>query len=175
MQSRIMRAPALIGAATLALASLQPDMAAAQPVQASAEHGAALTSASELNSAIATMKTRLKPDTDLLWQPVLMADGTTAALEYWHRPRPPAVHVAEAEYVTVMQGSGWMLSGGTMTQSRETHPGLLEGAVIQGGTKRELKAGDVFLVPAGMPHYFGIHGDGLVLLGIKIPHSAGKN
>jgi len=27
----------------------------------------------------------------------------------------------------------------------------------------------VFLIPAGMPHYFGIDGGELVLLGIKIP------
>jgi len=156
--------------ATAALLA-NPSQAAEVPPAAAVEatHGAALISVDGLQQQISSMKSRVKPDTFLLWQPVLLANGTTAALEYWHRPRPPAVHVHEAEYVTVMQGSGWMLSGGTMTQSHQTRPGLLEGAEIEGGTKRVLKRGDVFLIPAGMPHYFGIDGGELVLLGIKIP------
>ncbi|WP_343615021.1 cupin domain-containing protein [Novosphingobium sp.] len=159
--------------AVLAMLHAVPSQAAdTAPLPIEASHGAALISADDLGAQISAMKARVKPDTSLLWQPVLLANGTTAALEYWHRPRPPAVHVREAEYVTVMQGSGWMLSGGTMTQSHETHPGLLEGGEIQGGTKRALKRGDVFLIPAGMPHYFGIEGEGLVLLGIKIPSAS---
>lgn len=156
--------------AALAVLLAAPSRAAdAAPMPVEATHGAALIAADDLAAQISAMKARLKPDTTLLWQPVLLAHGTMAALEYWHRPRPPAVHVHEAEYVTVMQGSGWMLSGGTMTQSHETHPGLLEGGEIQGGTRKTLKRGDVFLIPAGMPHYFGIESGELVLLGIKIP------
>lgn len=155
--------------ASAATRPASPPPIPAHPATATADHGGALMTDAELREQIAIMKAELKPETYLLWRPVLTADRSTAALEYWHRPRPPAAHIAEAEYVTVMGGSGWMLSGGTLSQAHETRPGLLEGDEIQGGTRRELKPGDVFLIPAGMPHWFGIHGESLILLGIKLP------
>lgn len=162
-------------AAIMVLSSCQSAMAAPPPTPATADHGGAVIGEADLRRQIAMMKADLKPDTSLLWRPVITADGSTAALEYWHRPRPPAVHTVDAEYVLVMDGSGWLLSGGTMTHGHETRPGLVEGDAIEGGTKRELKAGDVFLIPAGMPHWFGIHGEGLVMLGIKMPAPVKKN
>lgn len=164
-------------AMALLLASHQAAGAAPRsptPPPIPADKSGAVVSSAQLHQRIAVMKADLRPDTTLLWQPVLMADGHIAALEYWHRPRPPAVHITQAEYVTVVEGSGWMLSGGKLTNGREMHPGLIEGDEIEGGTRRELKPGDVFLIPAGMPHWFGIHGQGLVLLGIKLNPAPAK-
>ncbi|MEN2790396.1 hypothetical protein ABC974_12225 [Sphingomonas oligophenolica] len=45
---------------------------------------------------------------------------------------------------------------------------MIEGSRIEGGTTRSLHPGDVFPVPAGTPHWFGITGERLVLLGTKI-------
>ncbi|WP_084455364.1 cupin domain-containing protein [Novosphingobium rosa] len=150
-----------------------PLVAAATPPQpATAQAGGALVTGPDLHRQIEMMKADLKPDTSLLWRPVITADGLTAALEYWHKPRPPAAHITEAEYVMVVEGHGWMVSGGTFAHAQETHPGLLEGDEITGGVSRDLGPGDVFLIPAGMPHWFGIRGEGLVLLGTKIPASA---
>jgi quercetin dioxygenase-like cupin family protein len=61
-----------------------------------------------------------------------------------------------------------MISGGTLADAKVTRPDLTEGSRIVGGTTRTLKTGDVFLVPAGVPHWFGITGERLVLLGTKL-------
>ena len=46
---------------------------------------------------------------------------------------------------------------------------LVEGSRIENGKSRTLGPGDVILIPAGVPHWFGITGERLVLLGIKLP------
>ena len=99
--------------------------------------------------------------------PLVQADGTSAALEYWKAPGKPTVHPDEAEYATVMAGSGTLVSGGTLVAPKLRFAGLVEGDRIEGGTTRKLAVGDVFLIPAGVPHWFGIDGK-LVMLGTKI-------
>lgn len=129
-----------------------------------------LASSAETRAAVAAMRRDMKPGQNFLWRPLLQAGGATAALEIWKAPGRPAIHKAEAEYATVVSGAGTLLTGGTMADPEETHPGLLQGSRIEGGTSRTLKPGDTFLVPAGMPHWFGIEQGGeLVLLGIKVP------
>jgi mannose-6-phosphate isomerase-like protein (cupin superfamily) len=78
------------------------------------------------------------------------------------------VHPDQAEYVVVIAGEGSMVSGGRLVDPATTNPTLIEGSRIDGGVTRRLRPGDVFLVPAGTPHWFGIDGDRLVLLGTKI-------
>jgi mannose-6-phosphate isomerase-like protein (cupin superfamily) len=78
------------------------------------------------------------------------------------------VHPDQAEYVFVVTGEGTMVSGGRLVDPVTTNPTLIEGSRIEGGTTRSLHPGDVFLVPAGVPHWFGITGGRLVLLGTKI-------
>ncbi len=102
------------------------------------------------------------------WRPLLQDGKTVAALEYWKAPGKPAVHPDEAEYALVIEGAGTLIFGGTMADAKETRPGLVEGSRIEGGTTRTLGPGDVILIPAGVPHWFGIDGK-LVLLGMKLP------
>lgn len=105
------------------------------------------------------------------YQPLVQDGETVAALEYWKAPGKPAVHPDEAEYAIVIEGAGTLVSGGTMADAKQTRPGLVEGSRIDGGTTRTLAPGDVILVPAGVPHWFGIDGK-LVLLGMKLPRRA---
>lgn len=125
--------------------------------------------AADVQAQVAAMGQAMKPGQGFLWQPVVRDGATVAALEYWKKPGPPAVHPAEAEYTIVIAGAGSLVSGGTLVDARTTKPGLTEGSRIDGGTTRQLAPGDVILIPAGTPHWFGISGDRLVLLGIKIP------
>ena len=127
------------------------------------------TPAAGIATAIAAMGRAMKPDQGFAWQPIAQADGSTAALEYWKKPGRPAVHPDDAEYTIVMEGAGTMISGGTLVDPRLKNPQLTEGSRIDGGTTRTLAPGDVILIPAGTPHWFGITGDRLVLLGIKLP------
>lgn len=123
----------------------------------------------DVQAQVEDMRASMAPDQGFLWRPLVRGGDAVAALEYWRKPGKPAVHPNQAEYVIVIAGSGTMVSGGTMTDAVQTNPTLIEGSKIEGGTTRALHPGDVFLIPAGTPHWFGIDGDRLVLLGTKIP------
>lgn len=128
--------------------------------------GQGMASAQDLATAIAGMR-RSIGDKAIALQPMLRGGGASAALEYWAKPLPPAVHSGEIEYVTVMQGSARLIYGGMLSAPREVRPGLLQGDEIVGGLTRDLRPGDVVLIPAGMPHWFGPGPEGIAMLGIK--------
>lgn len=134
--------------------------AAAQSVPADVAAGA------DIRAKVAEMGATMKGG--FAYQPLVRDGETVAALEYWKAPGKPAVHPDEAEYAIVIDGAGTLVSGGTMADAKETRPGLVEGSRIDGGITRRLGPGDVILVPAGVPHWFGIDGR-LVLLGMKLP------
>lgn len=104
------------------------------------------------------------------WQP-LLRDGTNiAAIEYWSAAARPAIHPVEAEYATVLDGTGTLVTGGTLVGAKIVRPGFVDGDRIEGGTARMLHKGDTVLIPAGVAHWFGIPaGKMLILLGIKVP------
>lgn len=123
----------------------------------------------EVRAQIQAMLATMKPDQGFMWRPLVRDGETVAAIEIWKKPGRPAVHPAEAEYAIVLEGSGTLVSGGTLTDARTSNASLVEGSRIEGGTSRTLGPGDVVLIPAGVPHWFGITGDRLILLGVKLP------
>lgn len=137
-------------------------------VAQSANPPAAVADGAEIRTAVAEMAAEMREGQGFHYRPLLRDGRTVAALEYWKAPGRPAVHPSEAEYAVVIEGAGTLVSGGTMAEPRETRPGLVEGARIEGGATRTLHPGDVILVPAGVPHWFGVTGGKLVLLGMKL-------
>lgn len=129
----------------------------------------AFASGADMTAQVAAMAKAMKPGQGFAWQPLVRDGETIAALEYWKTPGKPAVHPDQAEYAIVIAGAGTLISGGTLDAARSVKPDLTEGDRIVGGTTRTLKPGDVMLIPAGVPHWFGISGGRLVLLGIKLP------
>jgi mannose-6-phosphate isomerase-like protein (cupin superfamily) len=129
-------------------------------------------SAADVQAQVEAMRQAMKPGQGFLWRPLVRGGDAVAALEYWTKPGKPAVHPDQAEYVVVVAGEGSMISGGRLVDPATTNPTLIEGSRIDGGVTRRLRPGDVFLVPAGTPHWFGIDGDRLVLLGTKIAQPA---
>ena len=144
-------------------------MLLAAPAMAGAADPTAFASHAEVQAQVAAMDKAMTPGQGFAWQPVMQSDGHVAALEIWRSPGRPAVHPAETEYVIVVDGGGTMVSGGTLVDPKVVQHGLTEGSRIAGGTSRTLAPGDVFLIPAGVPHWFGITGDRLVMLGTKLP------
>ena len=157
-------------AAILALALALP--AGSPALRAQTADPTAYASAADARAAVESMLRDMKPGQGFSWRPLVRGGSAIAALEIWKKPGKPAVHPDEAEYVIVVEGAGTMISGGTLVDARTTNPTLVEGSRIEGGTTRALRKGDVFLIPAGTPHWFGISGDRLVLLGSKLPQAA---
>ena len=99
---------------------------------------------------------------------VVDAGGYNVAVGVIHRPQTPpgvaAVHFKVSEIYHVMDGAGTLVTGGTMVNAKmrppdstsvklEDGPGA-SGTSIQGGVSRRIKAGDVVIIPAGVPHWF---------------------
>jgi mannose-6-phosphate isomerase-like protein (cupin superfamily) len=126
-------------------------------------------SSAEIKAQVNAMLAAMKPGQTFMWRALLTDGSHPAAIEIWKAAGRPAIHTTEAEYFTVIQGSGELVTGGTMVKPHTVREGFIDGDAIEGGTSRKLNAGDVVLIPAGVPHGFGIPGEPLILLGIKVP------
>jgi mannose-6-phosphate isomerase-like protein (cupin superfamily) len=62
------------------------------------------------------------------------------------------VHAEWDDVMMIQEGAATLLSGGEVSGARQTAPGELRGGQIAGGTRREVRPGDVVTVPAGVPH-----------------------
>jgi mannose-6-phosphate isomerase-like protein (cupin superfamily) len=99
---------------------------------------------------------------------VVDAGGYNVAVGAIHRPQTPpgvaAVHFKVTEIYHVIDGAGTLVTGGTMINAKPRPPDSVSvkledgpgasGTGIQGGVSRRIKAGDVVVIPAGLPHWF---------------------
>ena len=76
-------------------------------------------------------------------------------------------HNTQVDVVTVVSGEGTLIVGGTMVDGKTTAPNEIRGPSITGGTKHEMHVGDVFHIPAGVPHQMLVPKD-LVIQVVKV-------
>jgi len=69
-------------------------------------------------------------------------------------PGQVEIHEKEADIFYVIDGEATFVTGGTMVGGKVSRPNQLLGTDIQGGETRQLKKGDVIVIPAGVPHWF---------------------
>jgi mannose-6-phosphate isomerase-like protein (cupin superfamily) len=62
------------------------------------------------------------------------------------------VHQNFADMFYILDGQASLLTGGEIVDAKTTAAGEIRGASVKGGTRQELKAGDVVHIPAGTPH-----------------------
>jgi mannose-6-phosphate isomerase-like protein (cupin superfamily) len=72
-----------------------------------------------------------------------------------HEPGPgfSESHRDWADVYFVTSGNGILIVGGTIPDGTESAPGEIRGTAIDGGTRRDLAAGDVVHIPAGTAHH----------------------
>lgn len=61
-------------------------------------------------------------------------------------------HDNQVDVITVISGAGTLIVGGTPAGMHQTGPGEMRGASITGGTRVAMAPGDIFHVPAKVPH-----------------------
>lgn len=61
-------------------------------------------------------------------------------------------HTTQVDVMTVVSGEGTLIVGGTMVDGKTTAPNEIRGTSITGGEKHPMHVGDVFHIPAGVPH-----------------------
>jgi len=77
------------------------------------------------------------------------------------------VHETQVDVVTVISGEGTLLIGGTMADSHTTAPGEIRGKSVTGATSHKMAPGDVFHIPAKVPHQMLVPKD-LVIQVVKV-------
>jgi mannose-6-phosphate isomerase-like protein (cupin superfamily) len=83
----------------------------------------------------------------------------------------PEQHDAIIDIVYVQSGAGTLVLGGTMAGKRATTKGEWVGAVLDGGDRHPLGAGDIVHIPAGVPHSFLVPPGGhITYVLLKIPN-----
>jgi mannose-6-phosphate isomerase-like protein (cupin superfamily) len=92
--------------------------------------------------------------------------------------QPAALHYKVSEVYHVMKGEATLVTGGTLVSPKvrpadspqvkqQDGPGET-GTAIEGGTSRQIKEGDVIIIPAGTPHWFSKINGSLAYLVIRI-------
>jgi mannose-6-phosphate isomerase-like protein (cupin superfamily) len=87
-------------------------------------------------------------------------DGTASDKNYKvltarrDKPGEVEIHTLDTDVIYVLEGSDTFVTGGTAVNAKTTAPNELRGTSIEGGETRELKKGDVVIVPKGVPHCF---------------------
>ena len=69
------------------------------------------------------------------------------------------LHESFADIFYVLEGRATLVTGGTVVGAETVAQGEVRGSAIDGGTRMELRAGDVAHVPAGVPHQMLVPGD----------------
>jgi glc operon protein GlcG len=64
------------------------------------------------------------------------------------------VHERDTDIIYVLEGTATIVTGGKALEAKQTAPNEFRGTSIDGGETRELKKGDVLIVPSGVPHWF---------------------
>ncbi|WP_137787752.1 cupin domain-containing protein [Sphingomonas sp. 3P27F8] len=98
-------------------------------------------------------------------KPLMALGSYTAKLEYHVGPNIANAHGQQAELFEVREGSGTLITGGTIVKTAA-------GSTIVGGTARHVGAGDFFIVPEGLPHWFSQVDGHLVMISVMLPRPA---
>jgi mannose-6-phosphate isomerase-like protein (cupin superfamily) len=158
----------------LALVVSATVLSAQQPAAPSAAAMRSYLASADVKALIAKAKAERKSDQPILVQPLLQLTPYSLNLEY--RVAAPllgsAIHETEAELFYVVEGSGTLTTGGKLTDEKRTNPQNLTGTGIEGGTARQVAAGDVAIVPEGTPHWFSKVNGTLVVMSIHLPRGA---
>lgn len=140
-------------------------LALALPVTAAHADNMALPFAAKADIAAAMARARasIQPGHGTSSTPLLALGAYTAKLEYHVGPNIANAHPQQAELFQALEGSGTLITGGTIVKTATS-------AVISGGTARTVAAGDVFIVPEGVPHWFSKVEGHLVMISVMLPH-----
>lgn len=125
-----------------------------------------------IDQTIALIASRIKPDQPIIAQPLIGLGTYRPTLEYRQAPSGAAIHEAEAEYFQVVDGSGTLITGGTLQGAHRTSPIQIAGTSIIGGSMRPVTKGDMLIVPEGTPHWFNQINGRLILIAMKLPRGA---
>ena len=93
----------------------------------------------------------------------------SATVIYRDGPSEAEAHTDRADFITVREGRGTILIGGTIVGGRATAAGEIRGKAIEGGQRYDIKAGDALFIPVNVAHQFFVdQGQHFVVMIVKV-------
>jgi glc operon protein GlcG len=86
--------------------------------------------------------------------PLLETDGYKVHASRRDRDGLAEVHTRDTDILYVLQGTATLVTGGRVLNGKTIAPDEIRGDAIAGGETRPLVAGDVVVIPNGLPHLF---------------------
>lgn len=120
-------------------------------------------SAADLAALVDRAKKERKDDNPLVASEFLELAPYTAAIEYRAKGKTlgdVGIHPKFAELAYVLQGSGTLVTGGTIAADRMS---------IEGGQSQKIGKGDFIFIPENVPHWISQEDDTIVLVTIHMP------
>jgi len=118
----------------------------------------AMAGAAALNAPLATVSFFDKRSVEQAFaKGAVLFDSSEKYMVHTSRREQPGmaeIHTKDADIVHVLDGTATLVTGGTAIDARNTAADEFRGTRIEGGDTRELKKGDVVIIPAGVPHWF---------------------
>jgi len=130
------------------------------------------TSAAEVQALMAQAKAEHTNQANIGKNLIRLAPYT-ATLENRFAVGPAAIHETEAELFYVVEGSGTLVTGGTLVNPTKT-PGNVSGTAIEGGQSQEVAKGDFYVIPQGVPHWYSKINGALILMSLHVPRTAAQ-
>jgi mannose-6-phosphate isomerase-like protein (cupin superfamily) len=104
-------------------------------------------------------------------EPILLLAPYRAQLEYRPGNAPAAVHTEDAELMVVLQGTGDIVTGGTLVDGKQANAYNMSGPSIAGGQDHNVVKGDMILIPPNTPHQVTPSGGApIVLMTMHVPY-----
>jgi glc operon protein GlcG len=100
----------------------------------------------------------------------ILLDAQRYKLDAGRRSAPGEVeyHERVTDVMHVVEGNATVVTGGEMVDAREIAPGELRARAVEGGTAQQLREGDVFAIPNGVPHQFVEVSDPFLYFVVKV-------
>ena len=79
------------------------------------------------------------------------------------------LHQNFADVFFILDGHATVVTGGKLAEQKTSGSGEMRGKSVEGGSRQEVKAGDVVHIPAGMPHQTLVpDGDSVTYFVVKV-------
>jgi mannose-6-phosphate isomerase-like protein (cupin superfamily) len=126
--------------------------------------------AKDIMGLVEKAKADRKNNAPLVAEPILSLAPYRAQLEYRPGTSPAAFHEKDAELMVVLEGTGNIVTGGTLVNERRNNANNRGGSSIAGGNSQAVVKGDMLIVPANTPHQvIPTGGAPIVLMTMHIP------
>jgi len=89
-------------------------------------------------------------------------------------PGQVEMHEKDTDIIHVLSGSATLVTGGSVVGGQATAPEEVRGVDVTGGESREIRAGDVIVVPSGTPHWFKAVPAPMTYYVVKVRAEAGR-